>query len=77
MRFLAFEESPIVPANEVRRARHRQGHPRGSYETLNATDRGLWDSRIVGRRQSGLAAEVEGNVLDVGVLWEVEHYISR
>lgn len=46
MRFLAFEEVPIVLANEVRRAGGCEGQSE-QYETGKAADEGSGDSRIV------------------------------
>lgn len=40
MRLLALEKGTVVLADEVRRARRREGQPR-SYEILKVTDRGL------------------------------------
>lgn len=80
VRFLAFEESPIVFANEVRRARRCQSQPRSPgalSDVQRHRQRVLGGSRIVARRESGLATKVECDVLDVSVLWEVERYVPR
>lgn len=72
VRFIAFEESPIAFANDVCRPGRRQGQS-GICIRHTTPQTGIMGSRLVDRWESGLATEVEGDVLDGSGLREIEH----